>query len=110
MSDHPDQITLSVRAGDAVVIDYRLLHGTHPNHPAARRDCLLLTFAPDWSGLPQGIRAHPISHPALPQEGEQAHEVPGWGELLPEHRGPRRDLALSRRAPSRFAIEGPDSG
>jgi hypothetical protein len=36
MRDHPNQVTLSVRAGDAVVTDYRLLHGTHANtnlHP-----------------------------------------------------------------------------
>jgi hypothetical protein len=31
LRDHPEQRTLSVRAGDAVVIDYRLLHGTHAN-------------------------------------------------------------------------------
>jgi ectoine hydroxylase-related dioxygenase (phytanoyl-CoA dioxygenase family) len=30
MSDHGAQVTLSVSAGDAVVLDYRLLHGTHP--------------------------------------------------------------------------------
>ena len=107
MCDHPDQTTLCMRAGDAALIDYRLLHGTHPNASATRRDCVLLSFAPDWSGLPTEIRAHLISHPALPHRGEQAHETPGWGELLPDYRGPRRDLALSRRAPSRFAIEGP---
>jgi Phytanoyl-CoA dioxygenase (PhyH) len=29
LSDRPGQLTLCLRAGDAVVIDYRLLHGTH---------------------------------------------------------------------------------
>lgn len=107
MRDHPGQVTLRMGAGDAAVIDYRLLHGTHPNDSEARRDCLLLTFAPDWSGLPAEIRAHLISHPALPRAGEPADGAPGWSELLPDHAGPRRDLALSRRAPSRPAIEDP---
>jgi ectoine hydroxylase-related dioxygenase (phytanoyl-CoA dioxygenase family) len=49
MRDHPDQLTLRLRAGDAVVIDYRLLHGTHANATGARRDCVLLTSAPSWT-------------------------------------------------------------
>jgi ectoine hydroxylase-related dioxygenase (phytanoyl-CoA dioxygenase family) len=31
MRDHPNQVTLRLEAGDAVAIDYRLLHGTHAN-------------------------------------------------------------------------------
>jgi ectoine hydroxylase-related dioxygenase (phytanoyl-CoA dioxygenase family) len=31
MADHLGQVTLEVRAGDAVVVDYRLLHGTQAN-------------------------------------------------------------------------------
>jgi hypothetical protein len=34
----PSRVTLAVRAGDAVVIDYRLLHGTHPNRRGSRLD------------------------------------------------------------------------
>ncbi len=37
LSDFPDQVTLCLRAGDAVVIDYRLLHGTHGNGCGSRQ-------------------------------------------------------------------------
>jgi ectoine hydroxylase-related dioxygenase (phytanoyl-CoA dioxygenase family) len=31
MRNYPEQVTLKLQAGDAVAIDYRLLHGTHAN-------------------------------------------------------------------------------
>ena len=104
MSDHPGQVTLGLQAGDAVVIDYRLLHGTHPNATAARRDCVLLNFAPSWSALPADIRGHLIRHPALPADDEPEPDRPWAHRLLPRHAGPRRDLRLNRVAPRDFAI------
>jgi hypothetical protein len=103
MRDHPDQVTLEVRAGDAVVTDYRLLHGTHPNGRDERRDCLVLTFAPDWSGLPDDIRAHLIRHPALPTPAERvgARTLPLG--VLPAYDGEPRDLPLNRTAPAELA-------
>ncbi len=65
LGDQPGQVTLAVEAGDAVVLDYRLLHGTHPNASALRRDCLLLSFAPSWAGLPIDVRAHLIRQPLV---------------------------------------------
>ena len=104
MSDHPGQVTLALRAGDAVVIDYRLLHGTHANATEARRDCVLLTFAPSWCALPPDIRGHLIRHPALPADDEPGPDRPWAERLLPRHDGPRRDLRLNRVAPRDFAI------
>jgi len=86
-------VTLAVRAGDAVACDYRVLHGTHPNDAAARRDCVILNFAPSWSSLPDDIRAHLIRHPSLPRGGVD--------DLLPEYHGQPRDLPLNRVAPAR---------
>jgi ectoine hydroxylase-related dioxygenase (phytanoyl-CoA dioxygenase family) len=102
MRDHPDQVTLDVERGDAVITDYRLLHGTHPNTSVERRDCLLLTFAPSWRRLPADIRAHLVRHPALPTAEER--KLPGaWPvELLPTYAGQPRDLRLNRVAPSEF--------
>ncbi len=102
MTDHPQQITLELRAGDAVVTDYRLLHGTHANTGDHRRDCVLLSFTPHWNELPAEVRGHLISHPALPRaDGPR----PRWtlGSLLPSFDGPRQDLILNRNAPSVFA-------
>lgn len=104
MSDQPGQVTLELEAGDAVVIDYRLLHGTHANATDARRDCVLLTFAPAWRGLPADVRGHLIRHPALPLDGERPPAGSWAARLLPSHDGPRRDLPLNRAAPARFAI------
>lgn len=101
--DHPDQVTLAVRAGDAVVVDYRLLHGTHANRRASRRDCVLLSFAPCWRDLPEDVRAHLISHPAQPADDETA--TAAWAKtLLPTFTGDRGDLPLNRVPPAAFAI------
>jgi hypothetical protein len=100
----PGQRTLSLSAGDAIVLDYRLLHGTHANRSVSRRDALLLTFAPSWSTLPADIRAHLIEHPALPQGDEQAPAGDSWqARLLPSFCGIRGTLALNRNAPGEFA-------
>jgi hypothetical protein len=96
MTDHPDQVTLRLAPGDAVLVDYRLLHGTHPNRAATRRDCLVLNFAPSWRTLPPEIRGHLICHPALPSDGFADRP---WAErLLPIYDGPRADLPLNRTA------------
>jgi len=87
--------TLEAHAGDAVVIDYRLLHGTHANGSNIRRDALIVNFAPSWRTLPEDIRAHLIRHPALPSDGEAR-------QLLPHFDGEPRDLPLNRVAPSGF--------
>ena len=99
MGDHPGQVTLRLAAGEAAVLDYRVLHGTHPNRAGARRDCLLLAFAPSWRSLPPEIRGHLIRHPALPVEGEEPAAGRPWaGRLLPAYAGPRADLPLDRAA------------
>jgi hypothetical protein len=104
MSNLPGQVTLALKAGDAVVLDYRLLHGTHANTSDFRRDCIILNFAPAWRQLPEDIRAHLISHPAQPLEHEI---VPPWllhRELLPAFSGVRRDLTVNRNAPPTFRV------
>ncbi len=102
MTDQPGQVTLDLRAGDAAVLDYRLLHGTHANGSQLRRDCILLTFAPCWAGLPADIRGHLISHPALPMPGESPPE--SLAALLPSYDGPCIDLPLNRNAPADLAL------
>jgi len=98
------ELTVAARRGDAVVLDYRLLHGTHPNAAATRRDAVLLSFTPNWSGLPVDVRAHLIQHLALPRADEPIPAGEWQAELLPRFDGPRTDLALSREAPARFVI------
>jgi ectoine hydroxylase-related dioxygenase (phytanoyl-CoA dioxygenase family) len=105
MTDVPGQTTLAMRAGDAVVLDYRLLHGTHANQTASRRDCILLSFVPDWAGLPDEIKAHLIVHPALPREDEAARRAAsGYDSLLPRFDGAPQSLPVNRIAPAAFAV------
>jgi ectoine hydroxylase-related dioxygenase (phytanoyl-CoA dioxygenase family) len=101
VADHPGQVTLALGAGDAVVIDYRLLHATHANRGDVRRDCVLLSFVPSWRDLPEDVRAHLIRHPAQPADRDRERER---GALLPEFAGTPRDLPLDRVPPERFAI------
>ena len=104
--DLPGQITLCLSAGDAVVIDYRLLHGTHGNGCGSRRDCILLSFTPSWRTLPTDIKAHLIAHLAQPSETERTNVSPALKRLLPSFSGMRRDLPLNRNAPSSFEVLG----
>jgi hypothetical protein len=93
------EVTLPARPGDAVVLDYRLLHGTHPNAAATRRDAVLLSFAPSWRALPADVRGHLIQHLALPGDGEPVPRG-GWHQrLLPSFDGERLDLPLNLVAP-----------
>lgn len=102
MRDHPDQVTLGMGAGDAIAIDYRLLHGTHGNASGARRDCIILNFTPSWHSLPADVRAHLISHPSLPTATEFPAAMLWASDALPEFFGERRDLPLNRVAPHKF--------
>ena len=102
VSDLAGQVTLDLRAGDAVLLDYRLLHGTHANTTASRRDCLIFNFAPSWETLPDDIKAHLIRHPALPSENEAMAASKRFAEILPSFAGKRKSLPLNRNAPSEF--------
>jgi hypothetical protein len=95
--DQPDQVTLAMTPGDAVVVDYRLLHGTHPNTGAQRRDCVILNFTPSWRDLPDDIRAHLIGGLALPTRRERARARAMLDAVLPSYDGEQRDLPLVRR-------------
>jgi len=104
LCDLASQETLSLRAGDAVLLDYRLPHGTHANRTMAQRDAVLLTFAPSWRDLPRDIRAHLIDHPALPSRDETRMHRAWARRLLPSFDGARESLKLNRNAPAQFAI------
>lgn len=105
MSDRPEQVTLNLRAGDAVAIDYRLLHGTHANETSARRDCVLLSFFPNWNVLPIELKAHVSAHPALPTDYEIADLFrTTYADLVPRFEGPPVDIRINRVPPPSFAM------
>jgi len=99
MSDQSDQVTLSLSAGDAVIMDYRLLHGTHGNKSDLRRDCIILNFAPSWHQLPEDIKGHLIIHTALPSGSEAVPVSSVIWKFLPAFHGERGSLRVNRNAP-----------
>ncbi|HEX2039184.1 MAG TPA: phytanoyl-CoA dioxygenase family protein [Acidimicrobiales bacterium] len=105
MVDDPGQVTFEAREGDAVVVDYRLLHGTHPNTAGGRRHCLVLNFTPGWRDLPDDIRGHLASGWGLPT-ADECLSARRLAHVLPSDDAARRDLPLSRRAPATFGTAG----
>jgi len=53
----PDEVDVKVKAGDLVVGDSRLLHASHSNESDHRRTVITLWFHPNFSDLPEGMRA-----------------------------------------------------
>jgi ectoine hydroxylase-related dioxygenase (phytanoyl-CoA dioxygenase family) len=98
LSDHEAQITVNLRRGDAAIVDYRLLHGTHPNRSQSRRDAVLFSLVPNWCCLPEPIRAHLAMHPALPSTDEW-RAIARWGEaIIPRYDGTPASMRINRRA------------
>ena len=52
---HPEEITLIVPAGTAVVISSTLMHGSHPNKDARSRELVQLGYRPAWAGPIQPV-------------------------------------------------------
>ncbi|ACU03985.1 phytanoyl-CoA dioxygenase family protein [Pedobacter heparinus] len=104
LKDYCGQFTLELKAGDAVVIDYRLLHGTHPNLSSERRDCVMITFTPDWKSLPEEIQGHLSRNYSLPFYDEMRVALNYPVDLLPEYKLTARDLEVIRVPPQDFKL------
>ncbi len=52
---HPEEITLIVPAGSAVLVPSMLLHGSHPNRSSRPRELLQLGYRPAWAGPIQPV-------------------------------------------------------
>src|SRR5262245_16501395 len=99
----PASARCQFRAGDAAVLDYRLPHGTHANE-GPRRDCILLSFIPDWTSLPPELKAHLVMHSAQPGIDEAAAAgACDYADLLPTSAG-AASLAINRCPPATFNV------
>jgi hypothetical protein len=56
-STRPDEVDVTVKAGELVIGDARLLHATHSNETDARRTVITLWFQPDLPALPERMQA-----------------------------------------------------
>ncbi len=52
---HPQETTLTLPPGSAVVIPSLLLHGSHPNRDAVPRELLQFGYRPAWAGPIQSV-------------------------------------------------------
>ena len=52
---HPEEITLVVPAGSAVLVPSLLLHGSHPNQDPRPRELLQFGYRPAWAGPIQPV-------------------------------------------------------
>ncbi len=66
---HPEEITLVVPAGSAVLVPSLLLHGSHPNRDPQPRELLQFGYRPAWAG------------PVQPVEEWDAEQVAGAPEI-----------------------------
>lgn len=56
-ADHPDQLSVEVKAGDILIGDARLIHGAFANRTSEERPLLTLWFMPHWRSMPPPMRA-----------------------------------------------------
>ena len=61
---HPEEITLVVPAGSAVVIPSLTLHGSHPNLDQRPRELLQMGYRPAWAGPIQPVEEWEAEHVA----------------------------------------------
>ncbi len=96
---HPDEIDITVQAGDLVIGDARILHAAHQNKTDKHRTLLTLWYFPDYDTLPDTIKARVAR--------KQPLQLPDWWEgdagkamepLVPWYDGPAQP-ALWNRVP-----------
>lgn len=72
--DLPGSRTMNCAPGDGVLLDYRLIHGTHANRTDFFRKAVLWSFTPHWDALPLRFRSHYSEHPCLDEvDDPQTH-------------------------------------
>jgi hypothetical protein len=61
---HPNELTLTMPAGSAVVIPAMLFHGTHPNVDPQVRELIQFGYRPAWAGPIRTMEEWPAEHVA----------------------------------------------
>jgi ectoine hydroxylase-related dioxygenase (phytanoyl-CoA dioxygenase family) len=59
---HDEEVTVTCRAGDAVIINARLFHAVGPNLTGSSRRVVAITYRPAWAGPVQPIAEHDPAH------------------------------------------------
>ena len=101
-SDDPEQVDVSVRAGDLVLGDARLLHVTNANQTNRRRTVITMWYLPRYRALTEPLRAAFQERlMVLPPEDLPPEEYAMIEPLLPAYEGQVEPRAWNRK-PDRF--------
>lgn len=91
---HPDEVNVCVKAGDLVIGDSRLIHGSHPNNSDAERPVITIWMHPEFSSLPEDLQAFTGGHDfsKWPREAQKILEP-----LKPVYKGDVRATPWNRQ-------------
>ena len=103
-SSRPDEVDVSVKAGDLLVGDARLLHAAHGNGSEERRTLLTLWYQPDFAALPERIQAQVVKKTQHPPEGWPQEAVDKVTPLLPRYQGEAEPYGRSLYRPKAEAM------
>ncbi len=91
----PEDQAVPVRAGDLVIGDSRLLHGSHANQSDERRTVITLWFHPNFDSAPPRIQAH-LSKVQTRVQSWPPHARELIGRLVPTYDGDEEPLEWNR--------------
>lgn len=91
---YPDEIDISVKSGDLVIGDSRLLHASHANQSDKRRTVITLWYHPYFALLPEAMQAH-IGR-LRQSQGWTNEDWKRIGELAPIYKGKAEPMNWNR--------------
>ncbi len=56
---HPEEVMITAKAGDAVLINQNVIHGNYPNIGTSAREMLAIAYRPSWAGPASEIENWP---------------------------------------------------
>ena len=95
---HPEEITLCVKAGSAILLPKDLFHGTHPNKDPQARELIQFGYRPAWAGPIQPMEEwNPELVEAAPEEAkpflQSLNTTGGTWELENKPKGMKSEAA-----------------
>jgi len=95
---HPEEITLCVKAGSAILLPKDLFHGTHPNKDPQARELIQFGYRPAWAGPIQPMEEwNPELVKAAPEEAkpflQSLNTTGGTWELENKPKGMKSEAA-----------------
>ncbi|MEU6034135.1 phytanoyl-CoA dioxygenase family protein [Actinomadura sp. NPDC047616] len=92
--EHPEEVIVTCRAGDAIVISHRMFHGVGPNRTGTARRAFAASYRPAWARPAQPLPEHskeqiervgPVARGMFedPNRGLSDTHIVNWSDDLP---------------------------